>query len=66
MISTLKKLSPFCKVRRNMSTKITLTKPITFVTSNKNKLIEASSILGDSIPIKSESIDCMGKIYLDL
>lgn len=40
-----------------MSTKEKLSKPITFVTGNKNKLREVSAILGDSIAITNAAID---------
>lgn len=46
------------KAIRRMSTRTKLSKPITFVTGNQNKLREVSAILGDSIPIKSTAIDC--------
>lgn len=36
-----------------------MSKPITFVTGNANKLKELSQILGDSIPIQSHSCDCL-------
>lgn len=42
-----------------MTDKVIITSPITFVTSNVNKLREVSSILGDSIPVINENIDCM-------
>lgn len=63
-IKTFKKLSLLYYSTRNMSTKIKLTQPITFVTSNKNKLKETSSILGESIPIRNKDIDCMTNFIL--
>ena len=42
---------------RTMSTKEKLSKPITFVTGNQNKLREVSAIIGDSIALTNASID---------
>lgn len=42
---------------RTMSTKEKLSKPITFVTGNQNKLREVSAIIGDSIALTNAAID---------